>query len=66
LHGTTNHKFKERLWEMIRSSPLNTTQQAKDYISNLTLREVFGLRVFENGVSRKIFEPKREEVTGDW
>jgi hypothetical protein len=22
--------------------------------------------VFENGVLREIFEPKREEVTGDW
>jgi hypothetical protein len=25
-----------------------------------------GLRVFENRVLRKIFEPKRDEVTGDW
>jgi hypothetical protein len=24
------------------------------------------LRVFENGVIRRIFGPKREEVTGDW
>jgi hypothetical protein len=25
-----------------------------------------GLRVFENRVLRKIFEPKRDEVTGEW
>jgi hypothetical protein len=24
------------------------------------------LRVFENRVLRRIFEPKRDEVTGDW
>jgi hypothetical protein len=30
----------------------------------LTLREVLGLRVFENRVLRRIFEPKREEVLG--
>jgi hypothetical protein len=32
----------------------------------LTLREEHGLRVFENGVLRRIFGPKREEVTGSW
>jgi len=31
---------------------------------SLTLREECRLRVFENGVLRRIFEPKREEVTG--
>jgi len=30
------------------------------------LREERRLRVFENRVLRKIFEPKREEVTGEW
>jgi hypothetical protein len=25
-----------------------------------------GLRVFENRVLRRIFGPKRDEVTGDW
>jgi hypothetical protein len=29
-----------------------------------TLREECGLRVFENGVLRRIFGPKRDEVTG--
>jgi hypothetical protein len=33
---------------------------------SLTLREEHRLRVFENRVVRKIFGPKREEVTGLW
>ena len=33
---------------------------------SLTLREVHRPRVFENGVVRKIFGPKRDEVTGEW
>jgi hypothetical protein len=32
----------------------------------LTLREEHRLKVFENRVLRKIFGPKRDEVTGDW
>jgi hypothetical protein len=30
------------------------------------LREEFKLRVFENKVLRRIFGPKRDEVTGEW
>jgi hypothetical protein len=33
---------------------------------SLTLREECRLRVFKNRVLRKIFGPKREEVTGEW
>jgi hypothetical protein len=33
---------------------------------SLTLRVEQRLRVFENRVLRKVFGPKREEVTGDW
>jgi hypothetical protein len=33
---------------------------------SLTLREELRLRVFENRVLRKIFGPKRDEVTGEW
>jgi hypothetical protein len=33
---------------------------------SLTLREEHRLRVFENKVLRRIFGPKRDEVTGDW
>ena len=30
------------------------------------LREESMLRAFENRVLRRIFEPKKEEVTGEW
>ena len=31
-----------------------------------TLREKCRLRVFENRVLRRIFGPKKDEVTGEW
>jgi len=33
---------------------------------SLTLREERRLRAFENRVLRRIFGPKRDEVTGEW
>jgi hypothetical protein len=33
---------------------------------SLTLREEHRLRVFENRLLRRIFGPKRDEVTGGW
>jgi hypothetical protein len=33
---------------------------------SLTLREEHRLGVFENKVLRRIFGPKRDEVTGEW
>jgi len=30
------------------------------------LRKERGLRVFENRVLRRVFGPKRDEVTGEW
>jgi len=33
---------------------------------SLTLREERKLRMFENMVLRRIFGPKRDEVTGEW
>jgi hypothetical protein len=33
---------------------------------SLTLREEHRLRVFENRIIRRIFGPKRDEVTGEW
>jgi hypothetical protein len=33
---------------------------------SLTLREESRLRVFENKVLRRIFGPKKDEVTGEW
>jgi hypothetical protein len=35
-------------------------------ILSLTFREEHRLRVFENNVLRRIFGPKRDEVTGEW
>jgi hypothetical protein len=35
-------------------------------VQKLTLREEYRLRVFENRVLRRIFGPRRNEVTGDW
>jgi hypothetical protein len=34
--------------------------------SSLTLREEYGLRVFENRVLRGKFRPKMDRVTGGW
>jgi hypothetical protein len=36
------------------------------FIWSLTLREERKLRVFENMVLRRIFGPKRDEMTGEW
>jgi len=33
---------------------------------SLTLREECKLRAFENGMPRRIFRPKMDEVTGEW
>jgi hypothetical protein len=33
---------------------------------SLVFREEGGLRVFEKRVLRKVFEPKGDEVTGEW
>jgi hypothetical protein len=33
---------------------------------SLTSREEHRLRVFENRVVRRIFGPKRDDVTGEW
>jgi hypothetical protein len=33
---------------------------------SLTLREEHRVRVFENKAQRRIFGPKRDEVTGGW
>jgi len=33
---------------------------------SLTLREEHWLRVFENRVLRRVFGPKRDEVSGEW
>jgi hypothetical protein len=35
-------------------------------LGSLTLKEEHRLRVFENRVPRRIFGPKRDEMTGEW
>jgi hypothetical protein len=42
----------------------NTTQYSTSYATT-DLREECRLRVFENKVPRRIFAPKRDEVTGE-
>jgi hypothetical protein len=37
-----------------------------DEILSVTLREEYRLSMVENRVLRRIFGPKREEVTGEW
>ena len=36
------------------------------WVGSLTLREERRLQVFENRVLRRVFGPKRDEVTGEW
>jgi hypothetical protein len=55
------------------SSLLSKSLKIKIYIElygcetwSLTLREKRRLRVFENRVLRRVFGPKRDEVTGEW
>ena len=65
--------------KLLSSSLLSKNLKIKIYITiilpvvlygceswSLTLREERRLRVFENGVLRRIFGPKRDEVTGEW
>ena len=33
---------------------------------SLTLRDEIRLRVFENRVLRRVFGPKKDEITGEW
>ena len=63
---------------LLSSSLLSKTSKIKIYRTiiltvlyvyetwSLTLREECRLRVFENRMLRRIFVPKRDEVTGEW
>jgi hypothetical protein len=64
---------------LLSSSPLSRKFEVKIYKTiilpvvfyrcetwSLTLREAHRLRVFENRVLRRIFGPKKNEVTGEW
>ncbi|KAJ4435721.1 hypothetical protein ANN_18337 [Periplaneta americana] len=53
--------------KLLSSSLLSKNLKVRIYKTwTLTLREEHRLRVFENKVLRKIFEAKRDEVTGEW
>jgi len=54
-------KFKIKIYRTIIFSVLYGCETW-----SLTLREERRLRVFENRVLRRIFGPKRGEVTGEW
>jgi hypothetical protein len=45
---------------------LVTFRLVAEYLWSLTLREEHRLRVFEKRVLRRIFGPRRDDVTGEW
>jgi len=47
-------------------NPFNIINRISGVIWSLTLREKRTLRVFENRMLRRVFGPKRDEVTGEW
>jgi hypothetical protein len=57
---------------VIDSNPKNNESNYMPVVSygcetwSLTLRDEYRLRVFENKVLRRMFGPKRDEVTGEW
>jgi hypothetical protein len=70
---------KETVQNLLSSSLLSKNVKIKIYRTiilpvvlcgfkswSLTLREECRLRVFESKVLRRIFGPKRDEVTGEW
>ena len=49
-----------------RTVSYNSKSCSKTWQWSLTLREERKLRVFENMMLRRIFGPRRDEVTGEW
>jgi hypothetical protein len=60
--GLLSKNLKIKIYKMI---PLPVVLYGCETWS-LILREEHRLRVFENRVLRRIFGPKRDEVTGEW
>ena len=59
-----NYTWSNRIWKIYRTITLPVVLYGCETWS-LTLREERRLRVFENKVFRRIFGPRRDEVTGD-
>ena len=55
------HRCKKVLWAVSVQSVLYGCETW-----SFTFREEHRLRVFENWVLRRIFGPKRDDVTGEW
>jgi len=51
---------------VLNDDAVYSDQTGETKLESLTLREERRLRVFENRVLRKVFGPKRDEVTGEW
>jgi hypothetical protein len=79
LHSLTITITVQDLYSLLSSHLLSRNVKVKIYKTiilrvvlygcdtwSLTLREDYRLRVFENRVLRRIFGPKRDEVTGEW
>jgi hypothetical protein len=62
LDISENIKFKEKIYKTIIL--LVVLYGCETW--SLTLREEHRLRVFENSELRRMFGPKRDEVTGKW
>jgi hypothetical protein len=58
-------QFSEKCLPVVETIILPVVLYGRETWS-LTLREEHRLRVFENRVLRRIFGPKRDEVTGEW
>ena len=62
---TTPHRKSVSCYEIFMQTALDLDWYFSETWS-LTLREECSLRVFENRVLRRIFGPKRDELTGVW
>ena len=64
-----SRSFLLKIWRVLDKSfteNQNTPLMFYNFFPSLTFREERRLRVFENRVFRRVFGPKREEVTGEW
>jgi len=57
---------KERMRKKNEENKISFIKVGRNYSWSLTLSEERRLRVSENRVLRRVFGPKRDEVTGEW